>query len=66
VAEFETALRLAPDLAEAHYNLGRLLLTMPDRRGEALAHFEAALRIRPDLEPARQMLNRLRAAGRPE
>jgi tetratricopeptide (TPR) repeat protein len=60
VAEYEAALRLDPQFAEAYCNLGTVLLGLPDRRADARAQFEAALRIRPDLEPARRMVERLR------
>jgi tetratricopeptide (TPR) repeat protein len=37
-----------PDSWMAHSNLGNILLEIPGRRAEAMAHFEAALRIKPD------------------
>jgi Tfp pilus assembly protein PilF len=36
----------------AQYNLGDYLMSIPDRRSEAVTHFEAALRIRPDYPDA--------------
>ena len=48
IAEFEAALRIAPDSAEAHHNLGIALLQIPGRQQDAIAELEMALRIRPD------------------
>jgi len=53
-------IRLSPDDVMAHFDLGRVLASMPGRREEALAEFEAALCIRPDMRPAREMVERLR------
>ena len=54
-AEYEAALRIDPDLAEAHYDLG-LALSGMGRPAEALSHFEAALKIRPDYAEAHNNL----------
>jgi tetratricopeptide (TPR) repeat protein len=59
-SEFEAAIRLRPDFAEAHFGLGVILLRMPGQRAEAVGHLERALEIRPDLEPARRILERLK------
>jgi tetratricopeptide (TPR) repeat protein len=53
IAEFDTALRLHPDYAEAQNNLGVALSQMPQRAPEALAHFQAAVRLNPDYADAR-------------
>ena len=49
IAQYEAALRINPDLAEAHSNLGNILFQPPGRLPDAIAHFEAALRIDPNL-----------------
>ena len=51
IAHYEQALRINPDYAEAHNNLG-LLLAQTGRIEEAIAHFEQALRIKPDYAEA--------------
>jgi tetratricopeptide (TPR) repeat protein len=48
VANFEQALRIKPDFAQAHDYLGCTLLCNPNRRSEAIAQFQAALQIDPD------------------
>jgi cytochrome c-type biogenesis protein CcmH/NrfG len=53
-------LRLKPDDAEAHYNLG-LALAQTGKIAEAIGHWEQALRIKPDLTEARNALARLQA-----
>jgi tetratricopeptide (TPR) repeat protein len=61
VAQFRTAVRLRPEFAEAHANLGAAILQSRGRIEEAVAHLETALRLNPALEQARQTLNRARA-----
>jgi tetratricopeptide (TPR) repeat protein len=47
IADFEQALQLKPDYAEAHYNLGKAL-ARSGRLPEAIDQYEQALRLRPD------------------
>jgi len=63
IGEFEAALRLKPDFAQAHYCLAIVLLREPGRRAESKEHLEQALKLRPDFEPARKALERLGRAG---
>jgi protein O-mannosyl-transferase len=58
IAEFETALRLAPDFAQAHNDLGVVLLYVPNRRADAMAEFRAALAINPNDPRAQSNLQR--------
>jgi len=48
IAEYQAALRIRPDYAEAHVNLGNSLSRIPGRQPEAIAEYRAALRINPD------------------
>ena len=59
MAHWEQALRLKPDFAEAHYNLG-VALEEAGRAQEAIGHYEQALRIKPDFAEAQKELARLR------
>jgi tetratricopeptide (TPR) repeat protein len=55
------ALRLRPDYAEAHTNLGNALLA-DGRWDAAIAEYEEVLRLRPDDAAARAGLERAHAA----
>jgi tetratricopeptide (TPR) repeat protein len=55
VAEYRTAIRIRPDLAEAHISLANAL----DEQGkdeEAIAEYRAAIRIKPDFAQAHYSL----------
>jgi len=47
IDEYEQALRLDPDYAEAHLALGLRLGRNPARQHEAITHYEAAVRLEP-------------------
>jgi tetratricopeptide (TPR) repeat protein len=55
IAQFQTALQIDPDYAEAHYNLG-LALKKAGRIPEAIAQYDDALRINPDYAEAHSNL----------
>jgi tetratricopeptide (TPR) repeat protein len=59
IQHYEQALRIQPDFAEVHYNVG-LALEKVGRTPEAIQHYEQALRIRPDFVQAQYALARLR------
>ena len=52
MAHFAEAIRLKPDFADAHNNLGNALAKIPGRGAAAIAEFEQALRLEPGLVPA--------------
>jgi protein O-mannosyl-transferase len=52
MAEFETAVRLKPDGADVHDNLGIALSSMPGRLQDAIAEYQTALRIDPHFQAA--------------
>jgi Tfp pilus assembly protein PilF len=56
VVNFEQALRIKPDYAQAHDYLGCALLYNPDRLPDAIAQFQAALQIDPGLAEAHNNL----------
>ncbi|NWF95052.1 MAG: tetratricopeptide repeat protein [Candidatus Thorarchaeota archaeon] len=62
----DTALRLNPELAEAHTNRGRVLLALgPEKAKEAIQSFERALQLAPgDTEALRDKAAALRLLGR--
>jgi tetratricopeptide (TPR) repeat protein len=49
VTNYEATLRLKPDSADAHANLGNALSMLGGHDADALAHYEAALRLNPEL-----------------
>ncbi|HXC01913.1 MAG TPA: tetratricopeptide repeat protein [Opitutaceae bacterium] len=56
VVNFEQALRIKPDYAQAHDYLGCALLYNPDRLPDAIAQFQAALQLDPGLAEAHNNL----------
>jgi tetratricopeptide (TPR) repeat protein len=53
IAEFESAVRIAPDdFWEAHYNLGNVLVRSEGRLPDAIREYRAAVRIKPDVAEA--------------
>jgi tetratricopeptide (TPR) repeat protein len=56
--EFDEALRIDGNSAEAHFTVGSLLARMGHRE-EAVAHLTEALRLKPDYESAKQQLREL-------
>ena len=64
MGHFLEALRVKPDFAEAHYNLGNALFIL-GRLGEAMTQYEKALEFRPDYAEAHYNLGlALEARGR--
>jgi Flp pilus assembly protein TadD len=63
IADFDAALRLRPDYAEARCNRG-VALAQSGRLSEAIAEVETAQRIDPSSARARQLLERWRATRR--
>ena len=57
IPQFEAALRIRPDYAEAHANLGIALAQIPGRLPEAIFQYQAALRDRPDYAPKTHLTN---------
>ena len=58
IGHFEQAIRIKPDFAEAHCNLG-IALGQTGRTSEAIEQLQQALRIKPDFTPAQNALARL-------
>jgi tetratricopeptide (TPR) repeat protein len=58
IDHYEQALRLNPDLAEAHYNLG-MALEQAGRKVPAMARYKLALQNQPDFPEAQRRLARL-------
>ena len=64
MAEFREALRLKPDSAEAHSNLGKTLVDQ-GKLDEAIAEYRSAMRLKPDFALAHSNLgDALRNQGR--
>ena len=60
IGHFQQVLRIDPDLAEVHYNLGNAL-AQTGRVSEAIVQYEQALRIKTDYTQAQNALARLKA-----
>jgi Flp pilus assembly protein TadD len=60
ISHYEQALRIKPDLAEAHYDLG-IASEQAGSVQEAIRHYEQALRLKPDFAEAQNGLARLQA-----
>ena len=56
IPHFQAALRVKPDVAEIHNNLGGALSLTPGRLQEAIQEYGTALRIQPDYPDARYNL----------
>ena len=56
LTEFQAAVRLKPDSADYHDNLGLALAATPDHMPEAIAEYRTALRIDPHFRPAHSNL----------
>jgi tetratricopeptide (TPR) repeat protein len=48
IAAYENALRISPNFADAHANLGAILMDIPGRLPEAIDQFRLAVRSKPD------------------
>jgi len=55
IVHYTQAIRLRPDYAEAHNNLG-VALAQQGKREQAVVHFSQALRLKPDDEAVRNNL----------
>jgi tetratricopeptide (TPR) repeat protein len=55
---FAESLKLSPNYAPAHKNLGMALARL-GRHEEAVSHLQEAIRLKPDYEEARQQLRAL-------
>jgi len=65
IAEYREAIRIKPDLAEAHASLG-IALQNQGKLAEAIAEFREAIRLKPDLVGAHTNVgNALRKQGKP-
>ena len=56
ISEFAASLRIKPDHAKAHMNLGNVLRQMPGRMPQAIAEYRTALQLQPNLLPAHKNL----------
>jgi len=56
IRQYQEAIRLKPDEADAHNNLG-MAFYQQGRTGEATGQFQEALRLKPDFTGARKNLD---------
>lgn len=63
--EYNAALRINPNYADAHFNLGNALSKIPGRSSEAIAEYQTAARIRPDYANLANERMRMLGASRP-
>ena len=56
IRQFQEAIRLKPDYAEAHSNLGTAFFQQ-GRADEAIRQYQEALRLKPDFPDARRNLD---------
>ena len=63
IAHYSEALRIKPDYAIAHHNLG-LVLVQQGKIEEAARHFETALKLNPSYQEARRALDDLANRGK--
>ncbi|MGD1031901.1 MAG: tetratricopeptide repeat protein [Opitutaceae bacterium] len=56
IEEYQEALRLRPNDAELHNNLGAVWLKMPERSNDAIGQIREALRLKPDFAEAHHNL----------
>ena len=61
IGQYNEAIRLNPDHANAHYNLG-LALAVKGQTDEAIQQFQEALRLKPDYADARKKLDAVLAS----
>ena len=64
IAEYREAIRLKPDYAEAHFNLG-IALSDQGKLDEAIAEYREAIRLKPDYAEAHCNLGRRSRGTRP-
>jgi tetratricopeptide (TPR) repeat protein len=59
IAQYEDALRIRSDDARIHLGLAIVLLQVPGRESDAVAHLRESLRLQPDNDLARRILDHI-------